>query len=67
MVMANYRELIDQSMASYGKVKITYRDCHERITTRTIEPKQWVDYNKFQVFHHPRNENSNFKIYNIIS
>lgn len=54
-------------MASKGKVKITYRDYHRRITTRTIEPLQWVGYDKFLAFCHLRNENRHFRMFNIVS
>ena len=65
--MANHREIIDQAIASKGKVKITYRDYHRQITTRIIEPLQWVGYDKFLAFCHLRNENRNFRMFNIVS
>lgn len=65
--MASHRDLIDQAMTSKGKVKITYRDYHRRITTRTIEPLQWVGYDKFLAFCHLRNENRHFRMFNIVS
>jgi|GEM_PF-5902044 len=65
--MANHREIINKAMASKGKVAITYRDYHGRITTRTIEPLQWVGFDKFLAFCHLRNENRHFRMFNIVS
>ena len=57
--------LIDQAIQANTSIYIRYRDFHGNISEREISPREWVEPEKIVAFCHLRNEERNFKTYNI--